>query len=209
MRGRLLLLRLHACKLSALLGLGLAACGEDELQPQDAFGPYADRLVDFVPGAFAGFGRDELPDVVLGPPGGTFDVLSLGVGGSVTVGFDFEIVDEPGPDFVVFENAFLIDGGPLSFSEPGRVEVSLDGESFASFSCTPEAPFIGCAGVTPTGDATLDALDPMSAGGDAFDLAVLGLEAIRYVRLVDNSTTGEGITAGFDLDAVGAFHRRD
>jgi len=52
---------------------------------------------------------------VLGPPrgkpgAGSLHVLSLGVGGEIVLGFGGSIVDGDGPDFVVFENAFFIDG---------------------------------------------------------------------------------------------------
>jgi hypothetical protein len=208
MRGRVLVLGLHARRVSAGLVLALSACGGGE--PSSEFGPYASKLVDFSPGPGAGFGQDNLPDIVLGPPAGTFDVVSLGTGGSITVGFEFAIVDGPGPDFVVFENAFVISGTVETFAEPGRVEVSADGERFESYPCDTGAfPFVGCAGVQPTGDADLFSLAPDTAGGDAFDLADLELTEARFVRIVDTSTSGEGTTAGFDLDAVGAFNRSD
>ena len=43
-------------------------------------------------------------------------------------------------------------------------------------------------------------------GGDAFDLADLELESVRYVRIRDLSESGRGMAAGFDLDAVGVIH---
>jgi len=194
--------------LGFFLFAAVAACGGEEAPPD--FGPYASTLVDFSPGPGAGFGRDALPRVVLGPPAGTFDVVSLGAGGSITVGFDFVIVDGAGPDFVVFENAFIVDGTNESFAEPGRVEVSEDGGQYFAFDCDFEArPFPGCAGVEPTAEASLDVLEPETSGGDAFDLADLDLDEVRFVRVVDTSTAGEGMAAGFDLDAVGAFNRRE
>ena len=60
------------------------------------------------------------PGIVFGPPGnatpttGSLDVLSLGHGGSITLAFtDNEIVDGPGPDFIVFENPFFCTAPPL------------------------------------------------------------------------------------------------
>jgi hypothetical protein len=47
----------------------------------------------------------------------------------------------------------------------------------------------------------IDPLDPEAAGGDAFDLAELGLEFVRYVRLEDMPDDAPDIRT-FDLDAV-------
>jgi hypothetical protein len=49
--------------------------------------PYVDRIVKFEPGEGAGFGKDKLPEIVLGPPRGrgklepSDHVLSRGQGG--------------------------------------------------------------------------------------------------------------------------------
>ena len=70
----------------------------------------ATEVVDFQPG-HNGFGDSRLPDIVLGPPmgggeySGGIDVLSLGVGGEITLGFGpRECIDGPGVDFIVFES---------------------------------------------------------------------------------------------------------
>ena len=47
------------------------------------------------------------PEIVLGQPGGTFHVLSLGDGGWIIVTFDLTIANGSGPDFVVWENGFV------------------------------------------------------------------------------------------------------
>jgi hypothetical protein len=189
--------------------------------------PYADRVVEYKLGEGGGFGEKTLPEVVLGPPRGNgkflggSDVLSLGSGGTITLEFvDNEIVDREGPDFIVFENAFLEKPG----DDPGRgnfelakVEVSFDGKEWHDF---PHDPVTrqGCAGHrpvyynpdTPEGKE-LDPADPEKAGGDPFDLADLKgkPKAIRFVRITDlgNSSGAKG-TAGFDLDAVIAIHSR-
>ena len=101
-----------------------------------------------------------MPGVVLGAPhgGGAFhgstDTFSLGLGGSITLAFDDNvIVDGPGPDLLVFENAFLPTGlTTLSpFAEPAVVEVSGDGVDWHAFPCAlTSAPYYpGCAGVYP------------------------------------------------------------
>ena len=100
---------------------------------------------------------------------------------------------------------------------PPVVRVSEDGVTWYAFPCaaTPDDDAEGCAGVTPTeaSDPAL-AIDPARAGGDAFDLAQLGLARARYVRLVDRTrayyghdTWCEGAAAGFDLDAVAVVPR--
>jgi hypothetical protein len=67
--------------------------------------------------------------------------------------------------------------------------------------------------VTPTA-ADVDestAADPQRSGGDAFDLADVGLQRVQYVRLVDlteayygDSMWCGGAAGGFDLDAIAA-----
>jgi hypothetical protein len=181
--------------------------------------PFVDEVVSFSPASETSFGHDRLPDIVLGPPGGLYDVASLGCGGEIVVGFDEPgIIDGPGVDLIVFENAFAVD-----FPEPGEVAVSDDGERWFEFPCTPET-LDGCAGVTPTlayPDTGLDPRDPEQAGGDGFDLATLA-EApaqVLFVRVRDRSseywaTLGQGPwcdpgqqgAGGFDLDAIVAVH---
>ncbi len=63
----------------------------------------------FTPGPGAGFGQERFPEIVHGPPhgggdhGGSTDVLSLGEGGVIVVGFGGNsIVDGEGADFIVF-----------------------------------------------------------------------------------------------------------
>jgi hypothetical protein len=210
-----------------LAGLALAACAGDGGSPADGGGagspsvlelPYAARVVAFEPGEGAGFGQSGLPDIVLGPPdgkgneAGSLDVLSLGKGGSIVLGFEgLAITDGDGSDLVVFENPFW-PGGDASavYAEPGEVSVSEDGETWLTFACDHEGDgegnFAGCAGVTPTleYDAALGGpLDPLVTGGDAFDLADLGVVSANFVRIRDVSELGDAPSAGFDLDAVG------
>lgn len=172
----------------------------------------------FAPVDPASFGHDAMPDIVLGPPrpataGGSTDVASLGCGGVVTLGFPDGVPDGPGPDLVVFENAFEFADG--TFVEPAEIRVSDDGETWFAFPCD-AASTEGCAGVTPTDPgAAMTPRAPDLAGGDAFDLADLGLSRIHWVRLVDRTREhyGDGMWcvgagAGFDLDAVAQVHER-
>jgi len=213
-------------------GLGLSACVEDtdmdgDAQPTRTAPPYATGVERFSPGPGAGWGAQHLPEVVLGAPQGALkdgaaagqdEVLSLGAGGEIVLTFEHDIVDGPGADFVVFENPFWIRNDPEQvWFELAEVSVSQDGESWLSFACAVEptqpGQWPGCAGWTPTKkfDAELlIPLDPALTGGDAFDLADLGLESARYVRirdlLEDGNSTANNV--GFDLDAVGVVHSR-
>jgi hypothetical protein len=198
--------RWAAAVLAAVAAFGCG--GDDDDDGAETRPAYATSVEAFEPGRSAGFGQEDLPDVVLGPPGGMFDVVSLGFDGRITLGFGTRaIVDGPGPDFVVFENPFVISAGG-TFVEPGRVEVSIDGEDWIAFPCSSEDPFTGCAGLTPTAAFDVDApLDPALSGGDAFDLSDLGLAAVQLVRIVDQSNTTDcGNACGFDLDAIGVVH---
>ena len=130
------------------------------------------------------------------------------------------------------------DADPYSvFAEPGIVEVSDDGINFRRFPfdasalsevvslCTDKAlqrRLVGLFGITPnfTGNWTVPddplVFDPAAPGGvsghggDAFDLATVGLARARFVRLVDpNLPIGiPGASEGFDLDTAIAIHSR-
>lgn len=211
------------CGASLVLALLLTA-GVRSGMAQD---PFVDRVVSFRPAPNGGFNRELLPGIVMGPPvgagalAGSFDVVSLGDGGEIVVGFDPPVIcDGPGPDFTVFENPFH-QGSPAGpvFAEYGIVAVSRDGVTFVTFPYDP-ATGRGLAGKTPVLSAPgngIDPLDPAVSGGDAFDLAAVGLPWAAYVRITDpgpaipdpgNRFPGAP-TAGFDLDAVAALHACD
>lgn len=185
---------------------GVVQSGVVEVNVDLTDSPFAVRVVATSYGINSGFGQDKFPGVVLGPPKGngarasSLDVLTLGVNGSITVELGVDIVDGPGADFIVFENAFN------EYFEAGRVEVSADGTTFVAFACENLAPYTGCAGLgavlsNPTNG--VDPTDPATAGGDSFDLADIGVHRARYVRVTDVSGFNMGgTTAGFDLDAV-------
>ena len=177
-------------------------------------------VVSFTPGRCGGFGTDQLPNVVMGPPKGggptqgSLDVLSLGTGGAIVVGFgDDAIVDGPGPDFLVFENAFAAGGDPTRvFAEPAEVAVSEDGTTWATWPCTATSyPYGACAGWHATLSSPGNRISPVDAtraGGDPFDLADVGVARARFVRIRDVGTAscpdaGDGPTTnGFDFDAL-------
>ncbi|MCB9759747.1 MAG: cell surface protein [Alphaproteobacteria bacterium] len=176
--------------------------------------PFADALIAFTPGDNAGYGQERMPDVVLGSPeapgggAGSLDVVSLGREGEIVLAFtDIGLVDGPGPDLLVFENPFP------GFYETGEVAVSEDGETWSAWPCAaddPDGGYPGCAGVGvvyANSENGVDATDPEAAGGDAFDLAELGLTRARFVRVRDSGQNSyDGTSGGFDLDALAVIN---
>jgi hypothetical protein len=194
----------------ALVALALAGCSDGEPTPE--CGRFAAEVIAVEYGPGQDFGRDAMPDVALGAPQGagccrgSLDVVSLGNGGTITLGFGRSVMlDAPGPDFVVFENAFETPAGDV-FAELATVEVSADGEVWAGWPCTAtEEPWGACAGAAPVLLAADEAIDPATAGGDAFDLAAAAVAEARFVRITDRVDLG-GFEGVFDLDAVGLVH---
>jgi len=192
---------------------------------------WAVEVVQVELGEDGGFGAGNLPGVVLGPSNGAgdgtqgTDVLSLGVGGSITLSFGSEgcVVDRGGDDLVVMENVFFVGGDPANrFIETGRVALSRDGVNFVEFPTSVNDAlnpgdsnrYPGFAGR----EAVYPGTDPNETGGDRFDLANLpppGLNWARYIRITDTAgdpqdpgdLVGPGYgKSGFDLDAVAALH---
>ncbi|HEY5373600.1 MAG TPA: hypothetical protein VIK01_07920 [Polyangiaceae bacterium] len=206
-----------ACSSSASGGESAGAAGVTS-RGDSCSSRFATSVESFMAGPGPATGQAALPGIVLGPPKGgglgkgSLDVATLGNGGSITLGFaPSVIVDGAGPDFIVFENPFYIDGDPTKpFAELGTVEVSDDGLNFQGFPCTATTyPYGSCAGWHPVlanpDENTIDPTDPAVAGGDAFDLAQLGVSEARYVRITDRvDLTGSSGT--FDLDAVSIVH---
>jgi hypothetical protein len=190
--------------------------GDDDAGDDEAGAdPFADEVVEFLPGEGAGHGEPGLPDVVLGPPhgfgeaAGSLDVLSLGLEGEIVLQFtDLQIVDGPGVDLIVFENPWY------GWIETGFVAVSTDGVTWHEFPCEPHdaaGGFPGCSGTHPVyshPDNGLDPTDPEEAGGDGYDLAEVGLDSARYVRVRDSGANLQygAPTGGYDLDAVSVVH---
>lgn len=197
------------------------ADGKDNEKPEKPT-PFADRVVLFQPGPGGGNGRDKLPKIVCSAPrgGGRLkagqDVVSLGDGGVIVLEFvDNEVIDGPGPDLLIFENPFLQAPGDdpnLGFFELAKVEVSVDGQDWKEFPYD-TASRKGCAGHHPVlahaKENKIDPTDPKKAGGDAFDLKIVKLKMIRFVRITDVlSYGGKDGTAGFDLDSIAAVYSR-
>ena len=161
--------------------------------------------------------------------GNVFDVVSLGdlsssdiaegvAPGSLTLGFDTPVADGPGPDFVVFGNAFFVRGKAVRvFSKLAYVEVSSDGVNFARFPAVDLNPRPAQSSWPYlVSDPTLiynlfgKAVNGYGASwGEPFDLAelsqhplatagLLDLQNVRFVRLVAVVGNGE-----YSVDAYG------
>ncbi|GEM_PF-3168062 len=240
--------------IALLAGAPMLSFGADHAErsfPIDCFPDAVERWSAAGPDAGARYGAVNLPGIVLGPPaessplvGGT-SVASLGPGGEMVYRFDDIVIeDRPGPDFIVFENAFFVGSVPENpgegftvFAELGTVEVSSDGLSWqmmpfdqaaldrsrgANIDENQHRELGGLAGSTPTfsGNWTIPddrfTWDPegqggvSGAGGDAFDLADVGMTEARFVRIRDaRSENGvPGAADGFDLDTIIVLHGR-
>ncbi len=127
------------------------------------------------------------PAAALGTPDG--DALgtfyALGLGGSIELGFDGVLYDEPGADFQIFETTWLVNGQlPTPSNYPERIEVFVAYKGGAYIS---------------VGTAFLDS---------SFDIAVSGLSYIDRIKIVDITDAGffgEAEVDGYDVDAVHAL----
>lgn len=189
--------------------------------------------IDKPENGLASYGADSL---ALGMPGGTYDVVSLGDGGTATLTFVSPIYNGEGPDFAVFENGFANAVNPDTWAlELGFVEVSSDGVNFFRF---PAVTYVQ----TETQLGNAGSIDPAQLHnfaskygafyGTPFDLdevednALLDKNKVTHVRIVDvvgnidpeyATKDSEGhiindpwptafASSGFDLDAVGVIY---
>lgn len=200
--------------------------GTTAIQADDhAFISWATGYMDYM----AGSNVDttwRTPEKALGKAtGDSYDVVSLGRGGQITLTFTTPIEDGEGWDFAVFENSFSD-----SFLELAYVEVSSDGATYLRFdndSLTAEP--VGAYGSIDPTDIEGLAGKYRQGYGTPFDLGDLGekeevasgmvdLSHITHVRIIDIigdgtfvDTSGDIIydpyptvnSAGFDLDAIG------
>ena len=189
--------------------------------------------IDKPENGLASYGADSL---ALGKPGGTYDVVSLGDGGTATLTFESPIYNGEGPDFAVFENGFANAVNPDTWAlELGFVEVSSDGVNFFRF---PAVTYVqtetqlGNAGSIVPAQLHNFASKYGAFYGTPFDLdevednELLDKNRVTHVRIVDvvgnidpeyATTDSEGhivndpwptafASSGFDLDAVGVIH---
>ena len=197
--------------------------GDGVISPQNTRNPrfitWASAVVNYAPSGDVDAAWTD-PTQALGPvTGDHFDIVSLGdlttgglangdAPGSITLQFDADIADGPGPDFAVFENGFELGTNEL-FAELAYVEVSTDGQTFIRF------PSVSLTtNLIPFSLGTLDPSDVYNLAGKhanndfrlswgtPFDLGILALQSevlnhtvdlqrIRYVRLIDIPGTGD------------------
>lgn len=155
-----------------------------------------------------------LAENALGPAtSDTTDIISLGDGGSIVLGFETGIGDGEGADFAVFENGLWTPSG--LFAEFAFVEVSTNGDDFARFDSVSlrDTAVFAFGAVDPTNYYNLAGDQPGSSGetsiGTGFDLSeladhasvlsgLINLGNIQYVRVID--VIGNGST----FDSTGA-----
>ncbi len=181
-----------------------------------------DTVFWFYPGKGQNFGQDStyfpmnifnLPDTNASeniPSANPKNICSIGLGGEICVGFkNYYVYDGEGEDFTIFENAFINPITKKVFAEPAVVSVSEDGVNFYEFPWD-YYTLQGCAGTKPT-NGKANPFDPKVSGGNSFDLAVLGLKKIRYIKIKDicdtilkspNHPYYDPVISGFDLDCV-------
>ncbi len=179
----------------------------------------------------ASFG-DEANAIGPATPNNSYDVVSLGDGGSALITFERPIRNGEGPDFAVFEND--INGG---FLELAFVEVSSDGVHFVRFPATSLTQTETQTGSFAFTDPTFinNLAGKFQIGyGTPFDLeeladsANLNIDSIVYVRIIDvvgnidpqyatydafghivnDPWPTDFASCGFDLTGVGVIHQK-
>lgn len=210
-------------RVSRVLTCALAAMAT----PVALAGPYGASIVSYAPGS--GVTLSD-PAAALGEPsrftpgqfGGAVtpfaapylgsQIVSIGVGGQLTVGFSQPVVNDPlnpfGVDLLVFGNSFFFDPatfGPTAnalFGNRGQLEVSPDGNTWTT------VPNFRPDGVFPT-LAYSDLTDPYSptAGSILTDFTrpvdpTFAWQGIDLAGLI-TGYNGSGGGAGVDIGALG------
>ena len=192
-----------------------------------------DTVVSYSPGPLIDGGHADPFYAINGVIGGgccagSLDVCSLGSssvgwGGELTLRLGGQLITNgPGPDLVVYENAFYLGGSPESagFYETGVVEVSLDGIAWVQFPViyddtypvTDRRRYVhGFCGVEPVylRTAAGDVPGDPAGGGDRFDLDEIGLCEIRYVRIRDTAQVYPDANfppGDCDIDGIAALY---
>jgi hypothetical protein len=176
----------------------------------DASGAALDALTGAPGGGGATTPNAAATDLVTVSDGGVLELHLPGVA----------VLDGPGADFVVYENAFYAGGDrSLRAADPATVEVSSDGTTWVAIPAVLRGGAIpsgiaidarlfgeGYLGIEPVFANATNALGPgsLAAGGDRFDIAATGLDSVRAIRIID--VAGDGRSP--DLDALAWIHWR-
>jgi hypothetical protein len=163
-------------------------------------------------------------------------LVSLGDGGSITLGFSTPIANGAGADLGVFENGFASGGAGLAFLELATVSVSSDGVHFFEFpavSLTQTGTQVGGSGLLDASNL-YDLAGKYTTGfGTPFDLSelagvspFLNVNDVTEVRITDvvgsinplygtrdslgnlinDPFTTPFASSGFDLTGVGVLN---
>lgn len=194
--------------------------------------PFASNVVSYTAGIGAAAGYTN-PSVALGSPerftGEGFlpqavtafqpafvnnEVVSIGMGGSLILSFDHDVLDDPrnpfGIDLLVFGNSFCSDvaapNGVVGtmFAEGGTIALSLDGIEWAPvLGIAADGPFptIGYTDVGPYATAPGRALTDFTRPVDP-SLLPDGLVGRSWEEMLD-AYQGSGGGAGVDIGSVG------
>lgn len=191
--------------------------------------PFASTVIAFTPGVGAAFGYTNASSVLgsperftgegmipqcvtpFQPPFLQTEIISLGVGGSLTIAFDHDVLDDPrnlfGVDLLVFGNAFFSDQGGAVIaglaSEAGSIDVSQDGATWIT------APLVGPESLFPTrgfmdisayatlpGSVPTDFTKPVDPSLTMKDLVGIEYDALQSIY----GASGGGV--GIDLGAL-------
>jgi hypothetical protein len=163
-------------------------------------------------------------------------VVSLGDGGSITLGFTTPIANGPGADLAVFENGFLSGGPGLALLELATVSVSSDGVHFFEFpaiSLTQTQTQVGGFGLLDASNLNNLAGKYIAGFGTGFDLSelagvssFLNINDVTEVKITDvvgsinpqfgtrdslgnlinDPFTTPFASGGFDLNGVGVIN---
>ncbi|HRP02119.1 MAG TPA: T9SS type A sorting domain-containing protein [Candidatus Kapabacteria bacterium] len=175
---------------------------------QDSINPYYPNNI---------FGKPSAKASLEVPEASPEEILSIGIGGEIIVGFkDYVLKDGDGVDFIIFENAFINPVNQGIFAEPAIVSVSSDGVNYIEFPFN-TVTMDGFAGINPINGKYEPSQYPL-CGGDGFDLATIGMDNIKYIKIRDTSEittyldednkyySPKFLVSGFDLDAVAGLY---
>lgn len=190
---------------------------------------FIDTVYSFTAGTGMNTGQSSeyFPTNIFGPPSTIAtkyiaetrpeEILSLGLGGEIVVGLKNNIIiNQPGIDFIIFENCFINQFTNKEFAEPAKVSVSANGIDFIEFPFNIDS-LTGLAGVTPT-IGSQNPFNYPACGGNGFDLEDIGLDTINYIKITDvsqeilnnkNHKNYDPTISGFDLDAVAILHHSE
>lgn len=190
---------------------------------------FIDTVFSFTPGTiqFGGQSAEYYPNNIFNAPSISAtkyiaetrpeEILSIGLNGEIIVGLKHNlIIDKDGADFTIFENTFINQFNEVVYAEPAIISVSKDGINYIEFPYD-ILTLEGLAGTKPTIGSN-NPFNPLKSGGNAFDLATIGIDSVRYIKIKDiteqilnnpDHSNYDPTLSGFDLDAVAIINHTD